>query len=281
VNTLHGHGDDGHATSTIRLCVGRVMHARSRPRENRFTYPVFCMQRRMDIQARASKQFFGLFGLNRRALLTLNDVDQGARDAAIAPMDWLRGRLDMAGVKMDIGEVWLQAFPRMMGFVFNPVSFWFVHDRAGALQVLLADVNNTFGERHQYVLVAPDGGDIGAHTVLMCRKSFHVSPFCEVKGHYAFRMHRTPTHCRVAIDYYDVGDSPPLLRTVIDCAVAPLTARALWAQVLKMPLLTLGVVARIHLQALRLWRLRVPFISKPHPPADDVSHNAKVEHELQ
>ena len=269
------------SSASLRLCRGTVVHARSRPAAHRFTYPVFCLQRRMDVDTPAVTGYAGLFGINSRRPIARHDVDHGARDPAVPPMAWLLGRLDDAGVQIDVGAVWLQAFPRVMGYVFNPVSFWFVYDRRGGLRVLLADVNNTFGERHQYVLVAADGGLIADHVELACRKTFHVSPFCEIKGHYRFRLAHTSDFCRVAIDYFDDDAQPALLRTLIACDVAPLAPSALWIQFLKMPFLTLGVVIRIHMQAFKLWRLRVPFISKPDLPEHDMSHNVKAKHELQ
>lgn len=264
----------------FRLCRGKVMHARTRTAANQFVYPVFCLQRRMDVNI-PPFGYAGLFGVNCRRPVAWHDVDHGARDPAVPPMAWLREKLQGAGLNIDIGEVWLQAFPRVLGIVFNPVSFWFVRDRAGALRVLVADVNNTFGERHQYVLVAPGAGPIGSSTELRCQKVFHVSPFFEVKGYYRFRLDHTPQRCRVEIDYFAIEGEPVSLRTLIDCDVAPLGSRALWTQFLKMPFLTLGVTARILLQAARLWRLRVPVISKPNPPAQDMSHNVEAKHELQ
>ena len=257
------------------------MHARTRVAANRFTYPVFCLQRRMDVEAPTIVGYSGLFGVNRRRPVAWHDVDHAARDSTVAPMTWLRETLQSAGVAIAIGEVWLQAFPRVLGFVFNPVSFWFVRDRAGVLRVLLADVNNTFGERHQYVLMEPTGGPITSGTELRCQKVFHVSPFFEVKGFYQFRLNHTPHHCRVAIDYFDNAGEPPSLRTLIDCDVAPLAPRLLWAQFLKMPFLTLGVTARILFQAFRLWRSRVPIMSKPNPPEQGTSDNIKAKHGLQ
>ena len=269
------------ARDSIRICPGHVMHARARPVKRRFTYPVFCLQVCMSRRERFERQGNWLFGVNRRRLVAFHDVDHGARDASVAPMQWLRNRLDAAGVDMPLGDVWLQAFPRVFGYVFNPVSFWFVHDASGALRVLVADVNNTFGERHQYVLMAPHGAAIQTHTELECKKVFHVSPFCEVRGVYRFRLQLAHGLCRVGINYHDVANLSPLLRTAVHCAVKPFSTSALLREFVRMPLLTVGVMVRIHLQALRLWVRRVPFIPKPRPPEAEVSHNVKVEHECQ
>lgn len=264
----------------IRVCPGHVVHVRTRPVARRFTYPVFCLQLLMSSPNALKEHGNWLFGVNRRRLVAFHDLDHGARDASVAPMDWLRSRLDAAGVSIPIGDVWLQAFPRVLGYVFNPVSFWFVHDPSGALRVLVADVNNTFGERHQYVLMAAGGGVIQDSTELECKKVFHVSPFCEVRGVYRFRLSRRRAMCRVGIDYHDMPDVEPVLRTLVNCTLKPLSTPTLLREFVRMPFMTVGVMVRIHVQALALWFKRVPFISKPRPPEAEVSHNVKVEHEF-
>ena len=88
------------------------------------------------------------------------------------------------------GEIHLLTIPRMFGYAFNPVSFWFCHDRAGALRALSPMCSNTFGEHRGYLLSAKDHAPIADDTVLVCRKTLHVSPFCEVAGDYAFRVRR-------------------------------------------------------------------------------------------
>ena len=91
------------------------------------------------------------------------------------------------------GEVVLHAFPRMLGYVFNPVSFWVCHDREGRVRAVLCEVCNTFGEQHNYLLAHPDGRPLVSGETLRARKVLHVSPFCEVKGGYRFRFHFAPS----------------------------------------------------------------------------------------
>ena len=159
------------------------------------------------------------------------------------------------------GEIWLQTFPRVLGYVFNPVSFWFCHRRDGSLRAIVCEVNNTFGERHCYLLDAPAFG-----SELRADKVFHVSPFCQVEGGYRFRFMVTPGRARtvVRIDYDD-GQGPLLQTSVsgaLELASAASLRRALWRH----PAMTLGVIARIHWQALRLWLKRVRFFHKPAAP---------------
>jgi hypothetical protein len=246
--------------TTAQLLIGQVMHERLRPVRNHFVYPVFSVLLRTNALA-TLKQFW--FGVDCWRPMSIRQRDYGPRSGE-ALDGWMRGLLRDAGLPDD-GEIWLQTFPRLFGYAFNPVNFWYCHDRDGRLAAMLAEVNNTFGEHHRYLLVPagePDGqGWLEMHSP----KVFHVSPFCEVKGSYRFRVRRQAGTRFVGIDYDD-GDGL-LLRTAVGGRLAAFTGRALATALLRQPFLTLGVVARIHLQALRLWRMRVPFFRKPTPPA--------------
>jgi DUF1365 family protein len=239
------------------LMVGRVMHERLRPRPHRFAYPVFYVRCNL---AHLDSLDSGWFGINRWAPLSLFARDHGPCDGSDLDA-WMRTQLIEAGIPAD-GEIWLQAFPRVFGYAFNPVSFWFCHDRDGALRALLAEVRNTFGDRHSYLLTAADGAAIGATTELVCAKVLHVSPFCRVEGSYRFRVRETPEASSVAIDYHDADGL--LIRTVLGGRLRPLTRAAALGALSRQPLLTLGVVARIHWQALQLFLKKVPFYGK-HP----------------
>ncbi len=259
--------------AAILLCQGRVIHARLRPFVHRFVYRVFCLRLRID-QPQAIQRFNSwLFGVERSRPVSFWARDHGARDGADL-MDWLRTSLTQAGVSIKPGAVWLQCFPRVFGYVFNPVSFWYVHDHDGVLRVILAEVNNTFGQRHQYVLSAPDQGPIGDGTILTCTKVFHVSPFCDVRGGYAFRLDKRVWGERMAIDYLDPIDQPePLLRTAIVVQPAPLSTGRLLRALISMPMMTLGVMLRIHWQAFKLWRQGATFHRLPALPPAELSGN--------
>ncbi|QDD63536.1 DUF1365 domain-containing protein [Herbaspirillum seropedicae] len=258
------------------LLSGQVMHQRLRPVLHKFVYPVFCV--RLDL-ARLAEAGNAWFGVDRRRLMCVRTRDYGPRNGSDL-MQWVRGHLQQAGLPDD-GAIWLQTFPRLFGFVFNPVSFFLCHDREGRLRAVLAEVNNTFGETQHYLLWAPGQGVIDEHTRLVCDKLMHVSPFCEVRGFYRFRFRDQPRRGQadphtafVGIDYYDHGQPAevlqglqPLMRTSIGGHLHPLTAASAFAALCAQPLLTLGVVARIHWQALLLWRKRVPWFSKPERAA--------------
>lgn len=262
--------------SALQLCIGKVMHARSRPRANRFDYPVFFLRLRLDQLDTGTTSGKWWFGINRRAAVSFCAADHGARDGSDL-LTWLDGRLAQAGLQRPAGAVWLHAFPRVFGYAFKPVSFWYCHDEAAQLRIVLAEVNNTFGERHQYVLTAADQGVITSTTTLQCRKVFHVSPFCDITGSYRFRLLSGRERHLMVIDYHDDAAEPtPLLKTALWGKAQPLQRATVISTLLRMPLQSFSVIARIHWQALKLWLGGVPFFRKPPPPVLELSHNDKV-----
>jgi uncharacterized protein len=145
--------------------------------------------------------------------------------------------------------------------VFNPVSFWLCWDGSNGLRALIAEVNNTFGERLSYVLTSPSGGAIENGETLITQKRFHVSPFNEVRGDYQFRAYVSDKRFLVRIDYDDANfDGETLLSTSVSGICQPLTRAALRRALWRTPLITLQVVAKIHWQALKLIFKRVKFI---------------------
>ena len=252
--------------SSAQLLTGHVMHRRLRPVEHEFRYPVFYVTlplRHLETAGNA------IFGINRGRLLSFRDADHGPRDGNPL-LPWVENILHEHGLPDD-GEILLQTFPRLFGYVFNPVSFWFCHDRSGALIAVLAEVNNTFGGHHNYLLHNIDGSPLEAEQVFNARKAFHVSPFCDVAGSYRFRFDVGNELQSSSIDYDDgEGD---LLLTSISGSTRPLTVATLLGALLRMPLLTLGIIARIHWQALRLWLKGVHFYGKT--PASSLQESTK------
>ena len=254
-----------HARAQIGF--GQVRHTRLRPKRNAFAYPTYFLMLPMrSMQQHGS----GDLAMNRSAALSFFDVDHGdgrspQEGGALA---WLDELLHEHGINDANGEVWLHCYPRVLGYTFKPVSFWYCHALDETLRAIVVEVNNTFGERHCYLLDRPQ---LGAE--LQTDKVFHVSPFCEVQGHYRFRFMRTelndadtlnPNRTVVRIDYDD--NDGPLLQTSVSGTLVPAVQanirRALW----RYPAMTLGVMARIHWQALKLWLKRTTFVRKPSPP---------------
>lgn len=246
------------------ICMGRVFHKRMKPVEHAFSYGVFFV--RIPVAAWAASKNRWL-ALDRFNILSLHRKDYGPRDGSDFDA-WAKGVLHAQGVDRADGPIVLQTFPRLFGFVFNPITLWYCHNRGGQLIAAIAEVNNTFGERHNYVVAHADQRPILPGDWILAQKVFHVSPFCEVKGQYRFRFEQHAGRAFAQIDYHDEAtESGKLLITTIHGAPQILTAGAVVRAVLKHPLMTFGVVARIHWQALKLWIKRAPFFTKPEPPS--------------
>ncbi|MBK9442392.1 MAG: DUF1365 domain-containing protein [Comamonadaceae bacterium] len=265
---------------------GQVRHARLRPARHAFTYPTYFLMlplRRLQKEAAQSAGDSTAWAINRPGLLSFFETDHGdgrspAQGGAVA---WIDELLQREGIHDATGELWLHTYPRVLGYTFKPVSFWYCHrapqDQGGALRAIVVEVNNTFGERHCYVLDAPRYG-----VEQRASKVFHVSPFNPVQGHYRFRfMRSTPGDAAglqrtvARIDYFDDTPGEPgstrpadaaLLQTSVSGTLQTLTPQALRRALWRYPAMTLGVVLHIHTQALRLWLKKVPFFHKPVPP---------------
>lgn len=244
------------------LGIGQVRHRRLRPREHAFAYPTYFLMlplrslRLQPDQALRRNQF---------GWLSFHDADHGdGRADALAWLDELLAREGVFAANEVRGEVWLHCYPRVLGYVFKPVSFWHCHRTDGSLAAVVAEVNNTFGERHCYLLCEADGGPLTQGRELQAAKVFHVSPFCSVEGRYSFRFFNRPDRALARIDLHD--DEGPLLLTSLSGELVPADRATVRRALFGQPLFTIGVIARIHWQALRLWLARVPFHSKPEPP---------------
>ena len=248
-----------------QLFHGAVLHSRLRPLRNAFRYRIFFLRFPL-----SELQNLGnaLFSINRWNLFSFHYQDHGARDGS-HPERWIRALLAQEGLDEVDGEIWLQAFPRMLGYVFNPVSFWLCHDRSGVLRAVLCEVNNTFGEHHHYLLAHPDHRPILEGDTMKAPKVFHVSPFCDVAGEYRFRFDVGGASTQIRIDYDDPDGT--LLLTAISGKGSVFSAAALLRAFVLYPWMTLGVMARIHLQALRLWIKGVPWFAKPLPPSRELT----------
>ncbi|MEC5386025.1 DUF1365 domain-containing protein [Uliginosibacterium sp. H3] len=234
---------------------GTVMHERHAPARNRFVYGLFMLCLPL---SRLDELRLPILGINRFNIFSFQERDHGARDGSPL-LPWIRDLLGRHGLaEVADGEVVIQTLPRLFGHVFNPVSFWYCLDRAGELRAVLAEVSNTFGGHHNYLIAHADGRAICDDDVLCARKVFHVSPFFPVRGEYRFRFSQRAGCLGVALDYLDGG--MPMLSTRLTLRPRPLDTRALLAVWVRSPMLTLGVVARIHWQALRLCLLKVPFL---------------------
>jgi len=254
-----------------QLVVGEVRHARFRPKHHAFRYPAYFLRlpmRHLDEALRGHR----FLSRNRFNLLSFHDADHGDRHRSPSLAAWIDGLLRGEGIDDADGEIWLHTFPRVLGYAFKPVSFWFCHRADGALRAVLCEVNNTFGERHCYLLAHRDGRPVVDGEEMIATKVFHVSPFCSTTGRYRFRFAHRRDRVVARIEYDDEGGHPgPLITTSLSGRLQPAADRALLSAFVRMPLFSFGVVARIHWHALQLWWKRAPFFSKPEPPAVEVS----------
>jgi len=257
------------ARPAAQVGIGRVRHQRLRPTPHAFDYPTWFLL--LPLRSLRDQPNPAL-RRNRFGWASFHDADHG--DGRGDCLAWLDEQLAAQGITDATGEIWLHTTPRMLGHAFKPVSFWYCHRLDGALAAIVAEVNNTFGGRHTYLLAGPG---LGFGRELVAAKQFQVSPFCQISGRYRFRFMRTgftagdgAGRTVARIDHDDAAG--PLLLTSVSGELAPLTParlrQALWA----MPLLTLGVVARIHWQALRLFLKRVPFVGKNGEVAPAEAH---------
>ncbi len=248
---------------------GQVRHTRLRPARHAFAYPTFFLMLPLrSLRAQGS----GALAQNRRGWLSFYDADHGdgrgpQKGGALA---WIEDLLAQQGINDADGEIWLHCYPRVLGYTFKPVSFWYCERADGTLRAVVVEVNNTFGERHCYLLDAPTyGRDLRADKV------FHVSPFCRVEGEYVFRFlraeHGGVPRTVVRVDLHDAEGA--LLQTSVSGVLQAYDAGSARRALLGQPLMTLALIARIHWQALRLWLKRVPLIRKPAPPDDFVSRS--------
>lgn len=239
---------------------GSVMHHRVRPRRHRFTYRVFWTLLDIDQLDRLPR----LLRRNRFGLASFHDADHGPRDgSALRP--WIDDVCGRAGIDIAGGRVRLLSFPRILGYVFNPLSVWFCEDRSGQLVGVLYEVSNTFGEHHSYLLPIDDG--VVDHT---WPKQLFVSPFVDVEGViYRFRIQPPEESILVASRVADRHGH--LLAAVLQGNRRPLDNRSLAGMLLKHPLMTFKVIAGIHWEAIRLLGKRAPYRSRGLPPAEPVS----------
>src|SRR5471032_3355585 len=157
------------------------MHRRLTPRHHRFKYRVFAMLLDLD-ELPALDGALSLFAWNRRGLFSFHDKDHGTQGSDLR--GWLDGLLAGAGIAAD-GARRVLCYPRILGYVFNPLSVWFCHDERGALKAIVYEVHNTYDERHAYVLPVREGDGLVRHG---CAKDFYVSPFLSPDCRYHFRV---------------------------------------------------------------------------------------------
>lgn len=241
------------------IYAGHVLHARSRPKKHSLRYSVFSVLVDLD-EIDQLNQGLRLFGYNRAALYSVHDADHGnGRTGELRA--WVEERLAAAGVEADGIKIHMLCYPRIFGYVFNPITVFFCYRAEGELAAVLYEVCNTFNERHTYVIpVEAEENGILRHS---CAKEMYVSPFMPMNCQYNFRI--SPPTDDVAINIGESDPEGPLLFATFSGRRRPLSDKGLLHMLLKYPLMTLKVMGGIHWEALKLWWKGVPIYR--HKPA--------------
>lgn len=232
-----------------QLYTAKVMHKRLFPKENAFTYGIYYLALPLPVTSMTA----GLAGFDVR--------DVGNRDGS-DPLPWVTGILAQYGLDKKAQNIVLVTMPRILGYVFNPVSFYLCFDGANALRAVLCEVHNTFGEQHSYLCANPDHAPIDAEQWLEAEKVFHVSPFLNRIGHYKFRFSIQADKLGIWINYYDQDQRKQLITSLIG-TFSPLSPKTLRQAFWRHPLVAMKAIALIHWQALKLITKGVRYIAKP------------------
>lgn len=242
---------------------GHTFHGRKGAVKNAFRYSIDYVL--VNVTAPVHKPL--LFSRNRANLMSLRDCDHGGAPRQGTGLTWVRDVLQQFDVQLD-GDIILLAQPRVLGHVFNPVSFWLCYTASNALCVVIAEVSNTFGDRHSYICHHPDLRPIGPRDRLKAKKIFHVSPFQPMTGDYTFQFKIGADNIDIQIDY--TTQNGGVLATLVG-ARTPMTNRSILAAFLRRPFGSRRVLALIHWQALKLWWKGARFNVRPPPPSCKVS----------
>lgn len=248
--------------TNVDLIRGETFHGRKGPVQNAFRYSVDYLALEPD---RAAGPV--LFSRNRGNLTSVHDRDHGGAPGQGRGTAWVRDILSQHNLP-PASRIVLIAQPRVLGHVFNPVSFWLCYDQLGHIRTAIAEVTNTYGDRHSYLVNREDHGPITREDTLLARKIFHVSPFQPVEGEYRFRFDIKHDRIGIWIDYTS-GEGGVFTNLI--GPRQPLTNAAILRACLRRPFGSRRVLALIHWQALKLWWKGVGFRARPTPPSEEVS----------
>lgn len=249
--------------STVEHIAGHTWHGRKGTVKNAFRYGVDYVL----LDAEAEIEGPTLFARNRAGLTSLQDRDHGGAPGQGRGAVWVREVLTRFQLPFD-GRILLLTQPRVLGHVFNPVSFWLVHDRKDRLGAVIAEVTNTFGDRHSYLCHRPDLAPIRAEDRMTAQKVFHVSPFQPVSGGYTFRFDIRDDRIGIWIDLETENGG---VVATLTGKRAPLTNRAILGFLVRRPLGARRVLGLIHWQALKLWWKGASYRRRPAPPEGEVT----------
>ena len=242
---------------------GTVIHKRFKPKIHFFKYKVFSLLIDLSELNYLDKKI-GFFSYNKFNLISFFDKDHGDRDGS-SVINWVKKNLKENDVNCENIRIKLLCYPRILGYVFNPLSIFYVYDKNDKLISLLYEVKNTFGEQHTYIFKIKEN-NLLQHN---CEKKFHVSPFIEMNCSYFFRTLKPADKISIIIDQYQLNEK--ILYASQDGKRTDFTTSELIKSYLKHPLMTFKVIAAIHFEAFKLWTKGIKFIQKKFKIKNNIS----------
>ena len=239
---------------TSAIYNGTVIHKRFKPKLHFFKYKVFSLL--IDLsELNILDKNISFFSYNKFNLISFFDKDHGERDGT-SLFEWVKKNLKVNKINTDEIKIKLLCYPRILGYVFNPLSVFYVYDKNDYLISILYEVKNTFGEQHTYIFKV-ENNNLLQHN---CSKKFHVSPFIEMNCNYFFRILKPAEKISVIIDQYQLNEK--ILYASQDGIRADFTSSELIKSYLKHPLMTFKIISAIHFEAFKLWTKGIKFIKK-------------------
>ena len=234
---------------------GKVIHKRFKPKEHYFKYSVFSLL--IDLsELRKIEQEISFFSLNKFNLISFYEKDHGERDGSSLE-EWVKKNLEQNKIETVDIKIKLLCYPRIFGYVFNPLSIFFVYNQNDKLKSILYEVKNTFGEQHTYIFRIDQHQNVFKHD---CSKKFHVSPFIEMNCKYFFKTQLPDEKISVIIDQHD--NEGKILYASQDGKRSNLTSKELLKSYINHPLMTFKIILAIHFEAFKLWSKGIKFIKK-------------------
>ena len=239
---------------TSSIYNGTVIHKRFKPKIHFFKYKVFSLLIDLSELDILDKRI-NFFSYNKFNLISFFDKDHGERDGS-SLIKWVKKNLTDNQIDTEHIRIKLLCYPRILGYVFNPLSIFYVYNNDEKLISILYEVKNTFGEQHTYIFKV-ENDNLLQHN---CVKKFHVSPFIEMDCNYFFRILKPAEKISVIIDQYQSNEK--ILYASQDGKRTELTSSELIKSYLKHPLMTFKIISAIHFEAFKLWTKGIKFIKK-------------------